>query len=124
MHVPELNVYAVVERSGKYLVLRRKNNVWEFPGGGIESGEVPEYSAERETLEETGLKVRAKELLCTTSAAFGRKYALYLVFRTRMKDEKEEARLSGEHAELKWVSRAELGKLGLGYNAKPVLDVI
>jgi 8-oxo-dGTP pyrophosphatase MutT (NUDIX family) len=121
---PELNVYAVVERSGRYLVLRRRNKVWEFPGGGIEAGEVPEYSAERETLEETGLKVKATELICTTSAAFGRKYALYLVFRAEMKDERQEARISGEHAEMKWVSRAELGALALGYNAKPVLDVI
>ncbi len=119
---PELNAYAIVERSGSYLVMRRKNGIWEFPGGGIERGESAERAAEREAFEESGLKVKAQELLCTTSATFGRKYALYLVFRTVLKG--GEAKISGEHAEMKWVSREELGKLGLGYNARPVLDVI
>lgn len=31
--------------------------LWEFPSGGIESGETPEQTAIRETLEETGLKI-------------------------------------------------------------------
>ncbi|MFA6035372.1 MAG: NUDIX hydrolase [Candidatus Micrarchaeia archaeon] len=119
---PELNAYAIVERSGKYLVMKRKNGIWEFPGGGIEKGEEPEKAAEREAREETGLKVKAGGLLCTTSAVFGRKYALYLVFSTLLKG--GEAKISGEHAEMKWVSREELGKLALGYNARPVLDLI
>jgi len=119
---PELNVYAIVERSNRYLVMRRKNGIWEFPGGGIEKGEEPEKAAERETKEETGLSVKCRELICTTSASFGRKYALYLVFRTALKGGAE--KISGEHAEMKWAGRAELETLALGYNARPVLDVI
>ncbi len=119
---PEMNVYAVVERSGKYLVLRRRNGVWEFPGGSIEKGETPERAAERETFEETGLKVKARGMICTTSAAFGRKYALYCVYRTELKA--GEARISGEHAEMKWVGREELGELALGYNARPVVALL
>jgi len=119
---PELNVYAIVERSGRYLVMRRKNGIWEFPGGGIDAGEGPERAAERETREETGLRVKARELLCTTSAVFGRKYALYLVFSTSLKG--GDAKISGEHSEMRWVSRKGLEGLALGYNARPVLDII
>ena len=61
-------------------------------------------------------------MICTTSAAFGRKYALYCVYRTELKA--GEARISGEHAGMRWAGKEELGKLALGYNAKPVLGCL
>lgn len=42
----------------RYLVLRSaltRRPVWEFPKGGVESGEMPREAAERELREETGL---------------------------------------------------------------------
>lgn len=36
------------------------------PGGGIEPGESPEEAARRETLEETGLRVKVDPALCET----------------------------------------------------------
>jgi 8-oxo-dGTP pyrophosphatase MutT (NUDIX family) len=36
------------------------------PGGGIEPGEAPEQAAQRETLEETGLRVRVDPSVCVT----------------------------------------------------------
>lgn len=36
------------------------------PGGGIEPGEAPEETARRETLEETGLRVRVDPARCLT----------------------------------------------------------
>lgn len=55
---------AVCEAEGHLLVVRLRDPVTGFealfpPGGGIEEGETPARAAERETLEETGLHVRA-----------------------------------------------------------------
>ena len=123
MFVPELNVYSVVRnKAGKFLVLKRHNGIWEFPGGGIERGEVPERAAERETREETGLRVNAKKLICTTGATFANKHAVYIVYDSDLKGGK--LKISGEHMEGRWAGRNELGRLKLGLNMQPILAYI
>ena len=59
---------AIVTRNDHVLVGRRPATAVlagyrEFPGGKVEAGELPHAAAERETLEETGLSVRATETL-------------------------------------------------------------
>jgi 8-oxo-dGTP diphosphatase len=51
---------AVITHDGLVLLGRRADGIppWVFPGGKIEPGESPEDAAVRETLEETGLRVR------------------------------------------------------------------
>ena len=55
------------ERDGRVVLLRRaiepRYGAWVFPGGFMELGETAEQAAERETLEETGLRVRMGGLL-------------------------------------------------------------
>ncbi|SMD07564.1 NUDIX domain-containing protein [Rhizobium sp. RU36D] len=50
---------AIVERNGRYLLIRRRNppaaDLYAFPGGRAEPGETPAQTAIRELLEETGL---------------------------------------------------------------------
>ncbi|MDA5279463.1 NUDIX hydrolase [Streptomyces sp. Isolate_45] len=54
---------AVVVHEGRVLMVRRRVSegrlCWQFPAGEVEPGEAPEGAAVRETLEETGLAVRA-----------------------------------------------------------------
>ena len=52
--------YAKTKEEIKYLVLKRKYHWrgWEFPKGGINPEETKKAAAKRETLEETGEKVR------------------------------------------------------------------
>ena len=45
------------------LTKRADNGRWCLPGGGMEPGESAAEACEREVMEETGLKVRAKRLL-------------------------------------------------------------
>jgi 8-oxo-dGTP diphosphatase len=60
--MPTAIAIAVVEHEGQFLIGQRPPGVplaglWEFPGGKMDPGETPEAAAERECLEETGLRV-------------------------------------------------------------------
>jgi 8-oxo-dGTP diphosphatase len=58
---------AIIVSKGRVLMVRRAVGegelLWQFPAGGIEPGEGAEDAAVRETLEETGLTVKAVRLL-------------------------------------------------------------
>ncbi|WP_034089615.1 NUDIX hydrolase [Streptacidiphilus albus] len=58
---------AVVTDAGRVLMVRRRVSEgqlsWQFPAGEIEAGESAEQAAVRETQEETGLTVKANQLL-------------------------------------------------------------
>lgn len=58
---------AIIVHDGRVLMVRRRVSegelMWQFPAGGIEDGETAEDAAVRETLEETGLVVKATRLL-------------------------------------------------------------
>ena len=64
---PLLGVGAVVLRGDKVLLVCRAQDPckgeWTFPGGLVELGETLREAAERETYEETGIRVRAGEVL-------------------------------------------------------------
>ncbi len=60
---PRLAVGTVVLRNAHLLLVRRgqppAKGQWAIPGGSVEIGETLKQAAERETLEETGVVVRA-----------------------------------------------------------------
>ena len=64
---PKVAVVSLVMQGGRVLLGRRVNTpyrgMWSLPGGFVDAGEHPARAAEREVLEETGLTVRATELL-------------------------------------------------------------
>jgi mutator protein MutT len=56
-------VAAVIWKDGEILITKRRSNVhlanlWEFPGGKVESGESLESALLREIQEEIGIKIR------------------------------------------------------------------
>ncbi len=54
---------AVFDDVGRILLVQRRDDgLWAMPGGAIEVGETPAEGACRETLEETGVVVRARAL--------------------------------------------------------------
>lgn len=69
MSMPRLASSAIVERAGRYLLVRRGNppaaDLYAFPGGRTEPGETPEETALRELFEETGLVGRNPRLFET-----------------------------------------------------------
>lgn len=64
-HVPVVDI--IIEKNGKILLIKRNKkpfkNFWVIPGGHVEYGETVEKAAEREAKEETGLKIKLKEIL-------------------------------------------------------------
>jgi 8-oxo-dGTP diphosphatase len=122
MNVQEINAYLVPVNNGKVLVLKRSSGCWEFPGGGVEFGEMPEITAVRECEEETGLRARNLVLLGVTSAVYEKngdtKHSIYVVFAGYV--DSMETKISKEHAEAKWVNVDELWFMNLCLNARDV----
>jgi 8-oxo-dGTP diphosphatase len=60
---PIVGVGAIVVREGKVLLVKRaappSRGLWAIPGGSLELGETLQSGAEREILEETGIRIRA-----------------------------------------------------------------
>jgi 8-oxo-dGTP diphosphatase len=64
---PKVAVAVLVTRRGEILLVRRINRpqqgMWTLPAGFVDAGEDPRLAAERECLEETGLVVKATQLV-------------------------------------------------------------
>lgn len=70
IQLPTRVAVAIVAGQGGYLVGLRPAGVplaglAEFPGGKLRADETPQQAAERECLEETGIRVRAQSILET-----------------------------------------------------------
>ncbi|MBC8505394.1 MAG: NUDIX domain-containing protein [Anaerolineales bacterium] len=55
---------------------RRDYDIWNLPGGGVESGELPTEAAVREVQEETGLEIKLERLI----GVYGKSYRDEIVF--------------------------------------------
>ncbi len=71
---PAVGIGVIVVREGRVLMGTRRNThgdgSWSFPGGHLEFGETIEECAGRETLEETGMKIRQIRRAAFTSDLF------------------------------------------------------
>jgi 8-oxo-dGTP diphosphatase len=59
---PRVGIGVIILKDGKFLIQRRKGShglgTWSIPGGHLEFGESFAETAEREVLEETGVKIK------------------------------------------------------------------
>lgn len=105
---------AIIQRGDKVLAARRadvEQGGWELPGGKVEEGETAEQALERELGEELDCEVASAWLYDTVERAEGDVALTMDCFVVRLAEGSEPARDERVHAELRWVSRQELGEL-------------
>lgn len=125
---------AVYNEKGEILMARRNAALypnsteyigWEFCGGGIEPGEMPEQALIREYKEELGVDIGTPKLLnARTSERDGKPLlvlfysAPYLGGEVRLTNEQNIL----EHDTYQWFSRAELAVLNMGVHGNEDRD--
>lgn len=109
---------ALIEKEGKYLVLKRSNrNItnkgkWQFPEGKLKLGENLIKGLKREVEEETNLLVTEYKVLGVHSSLFKRSGGIFRLFRTVFKCKvKGRIKISGDHNDYAWISKKGLDKL-------------
>lgn len=81
---------ALIDESGRILLQQRAPGramagLWEFPGGKVEDGELPEAALARELEEELGIRVDSAHLTaaCFASAPVGGRHMILLLYLCR-----------------------------------------
>lgn len=127
--VPRVAVGALVVDAGKLLMICRghapNSGVWAIPGGIVEIGETLQEAAERETFEETGLRVKAGEPVFAFEVIEkneqGRVRFHYVVVDLKADLVEGELCPGDDAREARWVSPAEMTSLEI---SEATLDLI
>ena len=103
---------ALVDLDGRVLIAQRPAggnmpNLWEFPGGKVEPGELPEAALIRELKEELDIDVTAACLSPFTFASHGYE-AFHLLMPLYVCRRWQGTPVAHEHQALKWVRAREL----------------
>ncbi len=105
----------------------RHENMWEFPGGLVEFGELPEESLAREIKEEVNLDIDILRYIYSWKWIENNEQVVGMSFLCRCKDDKK-LKLSFEHSNCKWVNISDILDSELDgdikSNLRKVMDVL
>ena len=110
--IPTWFFAAVVVRHGDRFLLvqeRKHNNAWYLPAGRVEPGESLTQAAVRETLEESGVRVRLKGVIRIEHSAQSKSARLRVVFLAEPRGDTA----TKKKADREWVTLNELPKYRL-----------
>jgi 8-oxo-dGTP diphosphatase len=119
---------ALVVADGRVLLQQRAPDrsmagLWEFPGGKVEKGELPEAALARELLEELGIETEHASLVPTAfaSAGLGDRHMLLLLYICReWRGDPQPLDASG----LQWVRPADMHGLPMPPADKPLIALL
>jgi len=130
---PLVGVGAIIVDAGRIALVERGHppllGEWSIPGGLLELGETLRQAAEREALEETGLVVRATELLgvfdriVADSKDVRRTLYHYVLIDFFCEPISGDLRASGDATDARWFTPQEADKLPLDANASSVVKL-
>lgn len=103
-------IAGILEWEGLILIARRAEdgrlpNLWEFPGGKVESGETPEQALQREFREELGVEIDVGKHVGVSVYQYPEGSVRLSAYRVYHRSGDFELRV---HRELRWVRLAEL----------------
>jgi 8-oxo-dGTP diphosphatase len=119
---------ALADEDGRILLQRRAPGramagLWEFPGGKVDEGELPEAALVRELREELGIEVAAADVApaCFASAPLGERHMILLLYLCR--------RWQGEPrpldaSALRWEKPATMRALAMPPADAPLVDLL
>lgn len=111
----------VVSKDGKVLLMRKSNGLVDLPGGKVEEGENMFAALERETFEETGLKVKKYDFIASWvkySPSLGDRLVVVFEARIDKKAKKIVVEMSNEHGWFDFIcptTADEIGDMPPGY---------
>ncbi len=102
-------------KQNKFLALKRaadarsRSNCWDLPGGNVLFGENHHSSLTREIAEETSLKVKDVHPIQIVTNCEKQVYYLFIGYSCQAVSSK--VKISDEHSEYRWVTKAEFLEL-------------
>jgi ADP-ribose pyrophosphatase YjhB (NUDIX family) len=129
---PIVGVGAVIINGDRVLLVRRGGEPlageWSVPGGVVELGETLRAATEREAWEETGLRVRAGEVvdvfdsIWTAAENHGRPQYHYVLIDFLCEVISGELRAGSDAAEVRWVTRHDVSAMELRQTVRAVIS--
>lgn len=105
-------VAAIIQKENKILATKRGYgefiNMWEFPGGKIESGETKEQALVREIKEELNIEISVDKFALDIEYQYPNFYLFMSCFMCSIKEGSIELL---EHNDGKWITKEELNAL-------------
>ncbi|MEZ7647637.1 NUDIX hydrolase [Streptococcus constellatus] len=112
----KLIAHALIEKDGKYLLIKRSKikrgspnmypEYWDIPGGSVEEDELPREGAVREAMEEVNQKIQLSEILHEDSCYDDTKSIVFtrLVYKAKLLEYNREIKLDPEeHTAFRWI---------------------
>lgn len=115
----KLIAHTLIEKDGKYLLIKRSKikrgfpnvypSYWDIPGGTVEENELPREAALREAMEEVNQKIRIDKIIHEDSQFDSRKNSVFtrLVYGARIIDQCDILLDPEEHTDFIWLSSLE-----------------
>lgn len=113
---PRLEVVGALlfDELGRILACRRPpedvwGGWWEFPGGKVDSGEVPRDALEREIMEELGIEVAPRAVVASLSHDYADRHVALDIWDCGVVEPSKI--VPSEHDEIRWLDRHSLGSV-------------